>query len=464
MPATPDLCGFSSTPDPDPDLDLALAPASGSESVARFLDAVAPGEVLRAVRRCLPPGGTDPVLRLVRAKLKPGRKLTAEYGVVLPPLDGIERRVAVTWVPRGASAPGPAADGEAEARRRGVLAPFHRAWIGSDDERMAVSVSPVDDAFPQLVRLHDPGYLVEMIGTAGAGEVATDDVTVETIRYRPGQRHVLRVSTGPSGPAWFVKVYRDDTGWRAVDAAARAATALAAGVDGGRAGTSGGGVYVLRDRAALWPEVTGTSLADVIVVSGPAATDAVRAAGCALRLMHDAPPGEGLPVQPDAIAQAGETVRTAQLLDALLPAVGAQLRAEVGRVLEVLSRLPAELPTMTHGDFKCDNLVVNGSRVHLLDFDRTGRGDPAADIGKFLADLRWWTDAGGHPVAPLHAAFLHGYGATEPARFARARAYDALLQLRMAARRVPVQDPDWGRRVAGAVGIAAATLAEEPSR
>ena len=458
MPATPDLSGFSSAPD----LDLALAPAAGSQSVARFLGAVAPGGVLRAVRRCLPSGGSDPVLRLIRAKVKPGRKLTAEYGVVVPPIDGVERRVAVTWVAHGASAPGPAADGVTEARRRGVLAPFHRAWIGSDDERMSMSVSPVDDTFPQLVRLHDPRYLVDMLATAGAGDVAAEDLTVETVRYRPGQRHVLRVGTGPSGPTWFVKVYRDDTGRRAVDAASRAAKALAAGVDGVSAGTSGGGMYVLRDRAALWPEVTGTSLADVIVVSGAAATDAVRAAGRALRLVHDAPPGQELPDQPDALAQAGQTLRTAQVVDALLPAVGLCLRVEVGRVLDLLSRLPGEAPTMTHGDFKCDNLVVNGSRVHLLDFDRSGRGDPAADIGKFLADLRWWTDAGGHPVAPLHEAFLHGYGVTEPARVARARAFDALLQLRMAARRVPVQDPDWERRVASAVSIAAATLTDEP--
>jgi Ser/Thr protein kinase RdoA (MazF antagonist) len=326
---------------------------------------------------------------------------------------------------------------------------------------MSMSVSPVDDAFPQLVRLHDRGYLVDLLAAAGAtaGDVAAKDVTVDTVRYRPRQRHVLRVSVGPSGPAWFVKVYGDDTGRHAVDAAERAATALAAGGDD--AFSSGGGVYVASDRVALWPEVTGTSLADVLIMLGPAATDAVRAAGCALRLVHDAPLGEGLPVRPDAVAQAGETIRTAEVLDVLEPAVGSQLRHAVGRVLDVLSRLPVEPPTMTHGDFKCDNLLVNGTRVHLLDFDRCGHGDPAADIGKFLADLRWWTDRGEHPVARLHEAFLHGYGSTDPARFARARAYDALLQLRLAARRVPVQDPDSGRRVARAVGIAAATLAEE---
>jgi Ser/Thr protein kinase RdoA (MazF antagonist) len=381
---------------------------------------------------------------------------------VLPPLDGVERRVAVTWVAPGASAPGPGTHAEADALRRGVLAPFHRAWIGSDDRRMSMSVSPVDDAFPHLVRLHDRAHLVELLEAAGAtaGDVAAEDVTVEAIRYRPRQRHVLRVGTGPGRAAWFLKVYRDDAGRHAVDAAARAATVLAAGGNGNF--SSGGGTYLTPDRTALWPEVAGAPLTDVLVMSGAEAAVAVRTAGRALRLLHDAPPGDDLPIGPDAGAQAAETVRTAQLVQGLLPPVGAQLCREVGRALDVLSRLPREPPTLTHGDFKCDNLVLNGHRLHLLDFDRFRRGDPAADIGKFLADLRWWAGTGGHPVEPLHAAFVEGYGVREPARLARARAYDALLQLRMAARRVPVQDPDWGRRVADAVAVAAVTLAEEP--
>jgi aminoglycoside phosphotransferase (APT) family kinase protein len=256
-----------------------------------------------------------------------------------------------------------------------------------------------------------------------------------------------------------VKVYRDDTGRSAVAAAERAASALDPAGDRAAAVSAGGGVYVATDRAAWWPEVAGTSLADVVVLSGPAAAEAVAAAGRALRLLHDAPCPSGLPACPD-VAQAAETVRTAQLLEALAPAQGARLRQGVGRVLDVLSALPAEPPTMTHGDFKCDNVVVDGPRLHLLDFDRCGSGDPAADLGKFLADLRWWADQGGHPVAPLHEAFLAAYGVTGP-RSARSRAYDSLLQLRMAARRVLVQEADWGGRVERAVGVAVATLAEE---
>jgi aminoglycoside phosphotransferase (APT) family kinase protein len=173
---------------------------------------------------------------------------------------------------------------------------------------------------------------------------------------------------------------------------------------------------------------------------------------------------EGLPAGPDAADRAAETLRTAQVVDALAPALGVRLRQGVGRALELLAALPAEAPTATHGDFKCDNLLVSGPVLHLLDFDRCARGDPAADIGKFLADLRWWTDGDGPAADRLHGAFLHGYGAADRARMARARLYDGLALLRMAARRVPVQDPDWAGRVARAVGVAAATLARESSR
>jgi hypothetical protein len=447
-------------------LDRALALVGSPGPVAHFVNTVAPGEVLSAVRRCLPPDEPDPVQRLVRAKLTPGRRLKAEYDVVLP-RTGLQRRIAVTWVAAGTTAPGLAGESEAEALRRGVLSPFHRSWIGSDDGRMSVSVAPVDGAFPHLVRLHDRIHLADVLRAAhplvGVGDVAATDLAVEQIRYRPGQRHVLRVSVGSSGLRWFAKVYRDDAGRRAVDAAARVGAVFTASSGSPLRVSTAVGAYVAPERVTLWPEVIGLPLAEVILRSGPAAAGAVRVTGSALRLVHDAPSAEELPPCPDAIAHAAETLRTAQVLDALLPAVGSRLRRAAGRALEVLSGLPVEPPTITHGDFKCDNLVVSDAGVHVLDFDRFGRGDPAADIGKFLADLRWWTDGDGPAAMRLHEAFLQGYGAAEPPRLARARVYDALSQLRMSARRVPIQALDWQLRVTRAVGVAEATLTESSS-
>jgi aminoglycoside phosphotransferase (APT) family kinase protein len=429
--------------------DLALGPEARPESIARFLRDVAPGEVLAGVRECLPPGAAWPRLRPVRAKLKPGRKLTAEYGVLV---DGVERRIAVTWVAPGTAVPGPEAGGEDDARRRGVLAPFLRAWARWADGRSGLTVSPVDDAFPQLVRLHDPAHLRELLAASGVDDVPPDPV-VETVRYRPRQRHVVRIRSGPGGPAWFGKVYRDDTGARAVDAAAWAADVLA-DADVGRVRVLPvRGAYVAADRVAVSPEVRGTSLADVVVLSGAAAGTVVRAAAAALRTLHDAPPRAGLPVRPDARAQAAETLRTAELLTVLPPDAGQRLRDGVDRALDRLSRWPVERAATVHGDLKCENVLVDGRSLRLLDFDRCGTGDPAADVGKFLADLRWWSGGDG---TGLGEVFLQRYGTAERGRLARARAYESLFLLRMAARRVQLQDPDWGRRAARTVEIAAA--------
>lgn len=98
MLAEPAVHGSSSA------LDRGLDLVGGPGPVAHFVNTVAPGEVLNSVHHCLPTEGPVAVLHLVRAELKPGRKLTAEYDVVLPPT-GLQRRIAVTWVAAGTTPP-----------------------------------------------------------------------------------------------------------------------------------------------------------------------------------------------------------------------------------------------------------------------------------------------------------------------------------------------------------------------
>src|SRR3989442_15662650 len=63
---------------------------------------------------------------------------------------------------------------------------------------MHVKVSPLDAQFPQLVRLLDPRHVRDMLAAAyPASGVALDQprpdgYAVTSIRYRPGNRHVLR--------------------------------------------------------------------------------------------------------------------------------------------------------------------------------------------------------------------------------------------------------------------------------
>lgn len=441
-------------------LDRALSGAGGPVAVRHFLTAVAPDVVRGLLQPCLPGGDPEPELRLVRAKLKAGRTLDAWY-VVTAQDGGAGRWANVRWVVPGGTPPGPAPDVEADARRRGVLSPWRAGWAGADDGCSSVRVEPVDAAFPQLPRLHDPAHLVPALQAAGVttpSDGATPAVTLSTVRYRPGQRHVLRVTTGKPSRELYLKVYRDGAGEQAVLAARRLSAALRdARVPAG----AGRGAYLSGDLTTVWEQVPGRPLTQLVAGGDAAAADAVAAFGVTLRAVHAAPPWQGLGLRPGADGAGRQTVRAAQHVSALVPWLGERLEALVGRCLDVLAAVPGEPEGVAHGDAKGDNVLVDGSATHVLDLDRCGLGDPAEDLGKALADLRW-SSAGPLVGAALGATLLDAYAAAGPvpaARVARAVAYDALFQLRLAARRPRLQEESWQDQVEAAVTSAEVTLA-----
>jgi hypothetical protein len=78
--------------------------------------------------------------------------------------------------------------------------------------------------------------------------------------------------------------------------------------------------------------------------------------------------------------------------------------------------------------------------------DRTGAAEPSLDLGKLLADMAWWCSDTVKAQA-LGAAFRAGYGRCDPARWARAELWAVLFDLKIAARRCAVHDPDWATQV-----------------
>lgn len=68
-----------------------------------------------------------------------------------------------------------------------------------------------------------------------------------------------------------------------------------------------------------------------------------------------------------------------------------QWEKRLKRVLEKCDRLAADTPVFhqcgIHRDFYGDQIIVNGNRLYLLDFDLYCQGDPALDIGNFIAHL-----------------------------------------------------------------------------
>ena len=69
-----------------------------------------------------------------------------------------------------------------------------------------------------------------------------------------------------------------------------------------------------------------------------------------------------------------------------------QWAGRIDRILQGCDRLAKTLPlprepASIHRDFYADQIIVSGTRLFLVDFDLCCRGDPALDIGNFIAHL-----------------------------------------------------------------------------
>jgi aminoglycoside phosphotransferase (APT) family kinase protein len=397
--------------------------------------------VAAAIAGMLAPGWQVDSLELRRTKVKPGRKLSAWYEAELRELASDSRRshgVAATWTPHE-----PDVDhdrvGELhdDAVRRGVAPSFGtlRSWVPA--WRLQILVSPLDPRFPGLVRLSAPGALAEL---------ADGPEQVTTVRYRPGQRHVLRHGEGDA--AQFVKLSTAHD----VDGLVALTGALGRWLeaDGGRLHIVSPLRTLRKEEAVVYPSVPGRPV--------PADPRSLPLVGAALRRLHEAPVEPAAPPDGGLREEAAAVVRAAEHIDALSPVVATFFHSVLAEAVEVGSDLPGEPPALIHGDFKLDHVWHHDGGLTLIDMDRCRQADPALDIGKLLADMlwRWSVGATAADRRDLERAFLTGYFGCNihSNRLARARVYQALFVLKAAARRMPVTDPGFVIRTAALVRVA----------
>jgi len=453
----------------------ALSGRAKLEGIQWMLRSGAPRRALRRELSALLP--TPDMLgpcQLRYARFGPGRKLTAYYDALVR-VEGTEgfcaRPVAVTWGSDGDPErhPGTAdlAESQAEAVRRGVAAPFRQLVAHVPAWGMQVQVSPLDADFPQLVRLSDPRYARDVVaGAYAASGVAPDQVqarqyAVTSIRYRPGKRHVLRydsLDTTERGSI-FAKFYHSEKGERVFRVATQVAEWLA---------EHGEGVmpvrplaYVAEDVVVLSPQVFGAPLSERLHRPGQGVTRCLASAGAALHALHHLPQAVAGPLpRYDFAAEIREVERDSAHVPALLPSVGAAIRAILDRAQELHERLPQEPPTFTHRDFKCEHLLVAPGGLAVIDFDRCALADPAFDVGKFLADLQWWFTAYDQDgLEQAQEQFIAGYAPGEPAeRLVRARLYEAVELVQMTVLRARLFEQHAACRTERLIGRAQAVM------
>ncbi len=305
------------------------------------------------------------------------------------------------------------------------------------DHRCLIEFFPHDWRMPSLAQAMDAVAMTPRLARALSleGEWTGE---CEVVRYRPHMRCTLRYSLtcerGDRRVVLYVKVYADH----------EQADRIALSQTNVRAQAEACGLYIPRPVAVLddlnvvvMREVEGQSMTRLLDGGVRQARAVTRIAAATMAtyhgLTHENPDARTLPVE---IARWRDRVPE---LEMIAPVFAGSVRDLLDRIERLADGSERAALCLIHGDAKPTHLMMNGGRVGVIDFDRACLGDPALDVGAFVAhfrkfDLKKKRDERG----PLSALFLTEYEARIPGEglIRRARLFESLTLLRMAARQL----------------------------
>ena len=339
------------------------------------------------------------------------------------------------------------ATGKLNKACRTVTLPGHRAVLAEqfivlhcfpDDYKLGALNVLQDDA-------HRRAFLQELLpGQAGLW----NEASWQTIAYKPERRLVVRVEAENTQAA--IKLYRDIDFARA-DSNATAFYAHP-GVSTARLVGRSSSHHAL---ALEW--LPGRLLTDALTNAGSQSDVSMLAGvGAALANMH-AGPAQGLSPRTRAM-EAKRFDALADWFAWLLPDLASRVRAladTLGHLL--LSAPPQTFPV--HGDFYHSQVLLDASGLSLLDFDEAYRGDPAHDLGLFIAHLKRNALKGVFDAAFVElaiTAFLDGYREVSGQLPPRISLYTAAELFGLAPHFFRQRAPDWPELTEAVI-----TLAEE---
>lgn len=322
-------------------------------------------------------------------------------------------------------------------------------------ERVVLRPFPHDGRLRALRRLAAPEVRRKLLGRVFP-DAPADALELRALRYKPERRYVaqLRGSDGPLGvlkahtPAGFLRAAAGASTFHA-EGALRLAPLL------GRSQRHG---------LLLYGWLEGRGLGELLAEPGPPVA-AVAATGAALAVLHRQEV-VGLPCLSRA-AEVDAVTTIAADVARVCPAVAEQIQSLAAGAARALALAPAP-DRPVHGDFYAKQVLLVEGAAALLDLDRAARGDPAADLGLFLAHLERDALRGVLPRAclpALRSALLAGYA--EHARLPAGSWIDFYLGLSLlllAPDPFRHRDADWPARTAELVQAAAGYLGASRSR
>ncbi|TMB01046.1 MAG: aminoglycoside phosphotransferase family protein [Deltaproteobacteria bacterium] len=348
---------------------------------------VGPGGPLRALYEGTGPDGR--VLRLVaqRVKAHEGRRLEAEIN-----------RSHLRSHLRSHRRPGSG---------------FVQPAIYAPELHLLFQVFPADRRLGGLARAADGGAMARLLEaalTARTGGARLVRVAVHVVRYKPARKCLFRYELtwadgAPRRPTLvYAKLARRTKFERTRDILGRL-RAAAGGLD-----------FELPEPLGTVPELCMELFSRLpgvhlfTLVGDTAFPRLCERVGAGLRHFHALPVALGS--QRDMAAIVAHVTDSTAEFAALLPAERSRI-AVLGLALRAaLTALPPPRLGLTHGDFHGDNILVDGTRIGLVDLEDCAMGDPADDVGSNWTQLTWHTlrAAARTPIPNLgRRAFLEAY-------------------------------------------------------
>jgi aminoglycoside phosphotransferase (APT) family kinase protein len=414
-------------------LSAAVADLARRDSAIPGLSVVLDPDAFADALRCAAPAADLRTARIAFLKYKPHTYCQVTYRIDVA---GTEWDVAahacrpedLPTVPRGGDGRSPGADGPLGAGR-----------IALEQCAVLVTVFTSDPSVPALRLLMDPVERPRLLRDVLPDRPDLWNGELRTLRYRPERRYVAELRGAGTARA-LLKCY-GPTGYERSKPNATAFQSRGALRVARLLGHSG------RHGLLVFEWLPGRALPDICTAPELDGRPVTRT-GSALAALH-AQDAAGLirRTRDDEVAA----------LLALSAEIGVILPRLARRVDEVARRLGASLagaPRLhlpLHGDFSAKQVLVTGRRAAILDLDRACRGDPAADLGNFVAAAERYVVRGlatAGRVERLRDALFEGYERATGLRLPeRIDLYTALGLLRRARLSFCAHEPDWPRRM-----------------
>ena len=305
-------------------------------------------------------------------------------------------------------------------------------------EGIAISMFPWDRKLTALPALFEPSARRALLA-----DLLPDfsmEGELQTLSYRPERHYTARLDCGPR--QWALKAYSPE-GYAAAEV--NALQLAKTGSPLARLAARSSEMHLL-----LFPWAPGRTLRDTLA-EAEFDVALVERAGALLAALH-VERSAGLPCRTRT-----DEVQTLQETTALIVQLCPELGESVARlIVEIAGRLefaPAER-ALVHGDFSARQIVVEDGALTLLDTDDACRGDPACDLGNFLAKLHrdhLRGDLTSERLEACTAALLAGYREARGRLPPRIGLYVALALLRAAPHSFQHSEIDWPGRMAALV-------------